>query len=398
MNIILGSDCTPFCRLAAGVLLGLSATANSTSAQVTRLGGQPREEWRYDGVTGVVANLEFVPGIAILPDRRIVFLDRDPRAPQLVFLSEAGVFERSVGRRGAGPGEFQSPTGLAVDPRGRVIVHDLSNARISTFSSDGVLIGTVSHRRRPALAYNLVWDGSFDRDGRLHISSALPRRSRSASDGPDMFGDSTLITEVWRDNFSGVDTLAFCSSPPPVSRNPGYVERRTVMPVEGGRGVPSVGYVALPLKLATPPYVRDRDGAEWGSSATDSMVLVRRRPGVCNSELARLRLRAVPSRVPDAELSRERMRVAQELRDRVPRNFPPFQSLHVDEQNRLWVARGTSTVKVFEIFTPDGKMVEVLPVPSTLRLDLPFAVARGRVVGFTVDEDGARALVSWRYM
>jgi streptogramin lyase len=47
------------------------------------------------------------------------------------------------GKRGDGPGDFQSPFRLAIDPSGRVFVTDVLNARIQWFSAFGQHLGTL---------------------------------------------------------------------------------------------------------------------------------------------------------------------------------------------------------------------------------------------------------------
>src|SRR5262245_21556382 len=44
------------------------------------------------------------------------------------------------GSIGSGPGQFQEPRGLAVDPAGVVYVADFGNNRIQKFSSSGALL------------------------------------------------------------------------------------------------------------------------------------------------------------------------------------------------------------------------------------------------------------------
>jgi DNA-binding beta-propeller fold protein YncE len=51
------------------------------------------------------------------------------------------VLERAVGKFGVGPGEFSGPLGVAVDPRGRILVADAGNHRIARLDSAGVFLG-----------------------------------------------------------------------------------------------------------------------------------------------------------------------------------------------------------------------------------------------------------------
>jgi DNA-binding beta-propeller fold protein YncE len=49
---------------------------------------------------------------------------------------------RTVGRRGAGPGEFNFPTAVAVGPNGRVYVTDTMNYRVEVFDADLTFVST----------------------------------------------------------------------------------------------------------------------------------------------------------------------------------------------------------------------------------------------------------------
>src|SRR4051794_13574677 len=46
----------------------------------------------------------------------------------------------SWGSAGSGPGQFASPTGIAVDSQGRVLVMDTNNARVQRFTTAGGFI------------------------------------------------------------------------------------------------------------------------------------------------------------------------------------------------------------------------------------------------------------------
>jgi DNA-binding beta-propeller fold protein YncE len=56
---------------------------------------------------------------------------------RIVKLSKDGKFIKAWGKKGSGPGEFDSPHGLAMDSAGRLFVADRSNSRIQVFNQDG---------------------------------------------------------------------------------------------------------------------------------------------------------------------------------------------------------------------------------------------------------------------
>lgn len=66
-------------------------------------------------------------------------------APSLSSLSE-GMTSMFKGGRGTGKGEFDSPTGIVVDPNGNVLVADTGNGRIEKFSPTGALLSTMGSK------------------------------------------------------------------------------------------------------------------------------------------------------------------------------------------------------------------------------------------------------------
>lgn len=77
------------------------------------------------------AELGSIRNVLVLP-QHIVVLERD--APFLRVFDFDGTQVQVIGRKGAGPGEFNAPTGIAWDSAGqRLLVVDPSNARVSTY-------------------------------------------------------------------------------------------------------------------------------------------------------------------------------------------------------------------------------------------------------------------------
>jgi len=68
---------------------------------------------------------------------------------RIVQLSKDGRFIRAWGKRGTGPGEFNTPHSIALDKQGRVYVADRENFRIQVFDSEGKFLQQWSHVGSP---------------------------------------------------------------------------------------------------------------------------------------------------------------------------------------------------------------------------------------------------------
>lgn len=67
----------------------------------------------------------------------------DNRNHRVVVFRKPGAPPDTWGKRGEGPGQFQSPFRIAVDPSGRLFVTDVMNARVQWFSAFGKHLGTL---------------------------------------------------------------------------------------------------------------------------------------------------------------------------------------------------------------------------------------------------------------
>jgi hypothetical protein len=76
-----------------------------------------------------------VTSLAVAADGVIYVLDR--QSTDVRAFDVSGVWMRTLGRRGEGPGELKRPDGVAVLSDGRVLVRDGGNQRIQTYGADG---------------------------------------------------------------------------------------------------------------------------------------------------------------------------------------------------------------------------------------------------------------------
>lgn len=80
--------------------------------------------------------LERPVGLDVDPTTGDIYV-ADSAAHQVVVLSQDDVVLRTIGRRGAGLGEFNFPTFVALDPQRRLYVSDSLNFRVQVFDPDG---------------------------------------------------------------------------------------------------------------------------------------------------------------------------------------------------------------------------------------------------------------------
>jgi DNA-binding beta-propeller fold protein YncE len=81
-------------------------------------------------------------GLAIDDSRGRLYVVDARRHALLVYDLASGRLLRTVGKRGAGPGEFNFPTAVAVGPDGRVYVSDTMNYRVEVFGANLDFVST----------------------------------------------------------------------------------------------------------------------------------------------------------------------------------------------------------------------------------------------------------------
>jgi DNA-binding beta-propeller fold protein YncE len=112
-----------------------------------------------------------------------------PATPELKSIATAPptVFE---GGKGRGKGQFDSPTAMAVDPSGNILVADTGNGRIEKFSPTGAFLTSIGQLEAP----NGV---AIDHTGNIYVAE-IGSRHRVQKLGPD----GTFIAQ-WAPGFYG---------------------------------------------------------------------------------------------------------------------------------------------------------------------------------------------------
>jgi hypothetical protein len=70
-----------------------------------------------------------------------------------VKFSKEGKFIKAWGKKGSGPGEFDTPHAITIDSQGRLFVGDRSNNRIQIFDQDGNFLAEWKQFGRPSGVY-----------------------------------------------------------------------------------------------------------------------------------------------------------------------------------------------------------------------------------------------------
>jgi peptidylamidoglycolate lyase len=90
--------------------------------------------------------------VAIAPSGDIYVSDGYVNA-RVVQFSSAGQFVRIIGGvKGSQPGQLQLPHGVALDSRGRILVNDSDNQRVSVFDKDGTFVEMWPYPSRGGIA------------------------------------------------------------------------------------------------------------------------------------------------------------------------------------------------------------------------------------------------------
>jgi len=284
----------------------------------------------------------------------------DHLANELRIFSAEGLHQRTIGRAGEGPGEFQSVLAVSQSPDGLTWVVDGRNARYTVIDPAGEL----SYVPR-ASSVSRSWVGGFDREGRFHEWAVEAE-------------DQGLVDVMLRIDADGEVTERF---------------RLPRIEVPAPEVAPGMS-MSLPF---APSVIRawDPDGGIWQALSSEyritnvrlggdtAMVIVRDVPPIPFSAAQEDSLASVIQGVE----SQFGVNVAAEMR---PRAISPIRWIAVDDEDRVWVcSMGLEPCGELDVFDRSGRFLGTLQLPEPVA-DAPRPVIReGKIYASVEGELGS---------
>ena len=320
-----------------------------------------------------------VGAVVRLSDGHIVIAE--PRLGELRWFDARGRHVRTVGRRGAGPGEFRHIGMVARGLGDTLIVEDMSNSRLTFIAPGGDIVRSVSTTLLRELA-DRRRISFFDvlPDGRLSGTTVTLRRGPPSK---GLFLDSNVVWVVGRDADSA-DSIAT------LYRSQSMI--REVHAMESGsfeyssdeipfspRGTLAVSGDAL--------YYASGRSYEISKLAADGRVvrLIRltRRTRMVTDSLTR----AYRSRVLEGTPANRRAETERSLRElRFPDSLPAFSNVRVDAAHRLWAREFSADPEEpsrWLVFDTDDRLLGA----ASLHADcIPVEIGADNVLCLTRDE------------
>ena len=317
--------------------------------------------------------LSSVSGLLELPDGRVLVSDGIDET--LLRIDLRTMKSDTVGRSGAGPGEYKGPDLLYGLPAGGVLLVDLGNARLSFF--DGALKYKESApimRGEPQSGMTSVMPDAVDAQGRIYFRSMMRR--------PDgMRGDSGAVVR-WDRAAAKFDTVARIKLGEAKVQSSGGANNRNVSmrgvpysPEDAWSAAPD-GRIALvraadyhmewippagavvrgPANPVKAVPVRDAEKREYAADLRNGISMqVTMENGKMSTRMGRGGPRDQGEQIPDLEW---------------PASKPAFRAVRVAPNGDAWVERSVpaNAPREFDIFGADAKMKSRVILPAGRRL------------------------------
>ena len=337
-------------------------------------------------------DLDQVAGPVRLSDGRIALSNAGTN--EIRIYDAQGVHQRSTGRAGSGPGEFQNMTGIWLGPGDSLMVLDVMVRRLSVMDKDGAF--------SRALSLGGAGGGFVPVDGKVDF--AIP--VAWLKDG-SMLGMSQSFTVgqarsgVYRDSVTVIHYGPDGAARDTVGRFPG-TETEQVPLSMAGRSFPA----PLPVPLGR-QTVGAAHGDRYYVALNNSWEIEVRGADGALKQLIRARVTPVP--ITEADQAAHRKEQAELMmgvpmmrnmpealktqltahidQAKYPATLPYFAGLLVDEDGNLWaqeVPKPGTKSQIYVVIDPSGRMLGKVTTPPDLRVSY---VGKDAVYGIWKDAD-----------
>ncbi len=380
-----GAEANSLARATIDTLPGGTVRVTSTGPTAWPA-GKPAElvvEGRFRGTDGTPSELGEPRSLAVDDQERVYVVDTKPSVIK-VFSSD-GQFVRTIGREGAGPGEFR--VGFIAIRGGYLVLQDPQVARLSVFDTAGTFLRS--------------WNSTCCYWAMIQLDQAdrayIPSMSRSTPGAPPR---GTPYVR-WSLAGEALDTI--------------WVPYResarlwSITATEGGKAKMSMSTSVpfLPLMVSaldprggvmyawTGDYeiVRSATGGDttmlFGRTWTPDAITAERRNAERESRIKGVGKDFDPIAV----------RNAFKLED-IPETLPAFESLKVDPTGRVWARRypvSDTTTTMFDLFDSNGTYLGPVLAPVRIGPYTPQVWTRSGVVAVVEDDEGRPTIVRLRF-
>jgi hypothetical protein len=338
------------------------------------------EDLRIGGADSGPASFSKVHSVVESPNGNVFVLELQDQ--ELRVFDKRGTFMRVAARRGAGPGELEYATGMALGPDA-VVVNDPSQGRYTLVDFNGHFL---RHTLAASSGYGDVWQGAVDSLGRIiDFPVRTPIGGKDARTGYARTEDRVRIIHP----DGRADTVGGVTCGPPA---PAYVYR---MP-QGFITSYIVPFTANPQTVVT------ARGTVWCAPMSTYRLLQAPLGQPLRTVVSQqVPLISVPAVLRDS-LERQYLASANKTRRliddggyRIPTTYPALQRIDVDDHGRVWVRRNSDTTPApIDVFDANGTHIASVRVSRSLG-DRLF-IARQHLYDIQLDGDDVPVVVRYR--
>ncbi|MCJ7579871.1 MAG: 6-bladed beta-propeller [Candidatus Aminicenantes bacterium] len=326
----------------------------------------PKEPMYDEGVFQIEENLSIgtregnenymfsnVTGVGVDENNNIYILDN--REVQIKKYDKNGIYIRTIGRKGQGPGEMMSCYSFLISPQNEIVVSDVASRRLTFFTLDGDYVRMLS------MAQSLLIFPGMDSRGYFYSTMTLQDEKGS-------------MTEYQKYSPELEYLLSIISAPP-------RLDSRT--------------YEYHPFR---PMLI---------STLSENDLIICGYPILYEVELYNTQGKLIKKILKDYDPVSIGEDVLKDVKKRripegysleLSQHYPPYSTIFADDENRLFVGtyEKLDNRTIYDVFDEEGRFIVKVSFKS-----FPLLLKKGHLYSREVDEEGypvlKRYIVTWDY-